>query len=91
MDGPLHSKGDTTTWTYDSFGRVRTKTDESGYTLTFDYDALDRLTKITFPDATFDQYIFPAHAVGLRADTQPRQGRETYFRIQLCPADDEAH
>ncbi len=35
--GPL---GDTTTWTYDAMGRVRTNTDVSGYTLTFDYDDL---------------------------------------------------
>jgi RHS repeat-associated protein len=57
-NGPLPGTGDTTTWTYDSLGRVRTKTDESGYTLTFDHDGLDRLTRITFPDATYDEYTF---------------------------------
>src|SRR5205823_14548246 len=54
IDGPL--PGSSITFTYDSFSRVRIRTDESGYTLTFDYDDLDRLTKITFPDATFDQF-----------------------------------
>ncbi|MCW5554804.1 MAG: RHS repeat protein [Verrucomicrobiae bacterium] len=39
-------------------GRTRIKTDVSGYTLTFDYDALDRLTKITYPDGSFQQFTY---------------------------------
>jgi RHS repeat-associated protein len=56
VDGPL-GMGDTTTWTYDARGRIQTKTDVSGYTLTFDYDDFDRLTKITYPDGTFDEFM----------------------------------
>jgi YD repeat-containing protein len=56
IEGPL--PGSSITFTYDSVGRVRTNTDESGYTLTLDYDDLDRLTKITFPDGTFDQVTY---------------------------------
>jgi len=74
IDGPL--PGATITFTYDSFGRVRTKTDESGYTLTFDYDALDRRTKITFPDATFEQFTYTYLDQTLMQD---RAGRQTTF------------
>lgn len=58
VDGPLPGTNDAVTATYDSVGRTRTKTDESGYTLTFDYDNLDRLTKVTHPDGTFSEYTF---------------------------------
>jgi RHS repeat-associated protein len=45
-----------TSYTYDSYDRVRTKTDSAGYVLTYDYDALDHVTRITYPDATHDDY-----------------------------------
>jgi YD repeat-containing protein len=45
-----------TSYTYDSFDRVRTKTDSEGYVLTYDYDALDHVTRITYPDTTHDDY-----------------------------------
>ncbi len=58
VDGPLAGASDVIAFTYDAFGRVRTRTDVSGYTLTFDYDAMDRVTRVTYPDATFDQYTY---------------------------------
>jgi RHS repeat-associated protein len=58
VDGPLPGSNDLTVMTYDGFGRLRTITDVSGYTLTFDYDNLDRLTRTTFPDSTFTQYSY---------------------------------
>ncbi|MGH9461178.1 MAG: RHS repeat domain-containing protein, partial [Vicinamibacteria bacterium] len=73
MTGP--STGATTSYTYDSFGRTRTVTDSDGYVLTFDYDALDRQTKVTYPDSTFDETIFE------RLDpvrTRDRLGRWTH-------------
>ena len=48
----------TTALTYDGYGRIRTAMDSELYTLTYDYDALDRLTKVTYPDATFEQYDY---------------------------------
>ena len=33
---------------------MRTATDSDDYTLTFDYDSLDRQTKVTYPDGTFE-------------------------------------
>ncbi|HWX20794.1 MAG TPA: RHS repeat-associated core domain-containing protein [Candidatus Binatia bacterium] len=48
----------TTSLAYDSFGRVHTVTDSEGYVLTFEYDALDRVTKVTYPDTTFEKYDY---------------------------------
>ena len=52
--------------TYDGAGRMKTVTDHEGYTVTLDYDAiggdalktLDRVVKVTFPDATTSQTIY---------------------------------
>jgi RHS repeat-associated protein len=58
VHGPLPGTNDIGTITYDAFGRFRTLTDVSGYALTFDYDDLDRVTQITYPDATFEQVTY---------------------------------
>jgi len=50
--------GATTSFTYDGYGRVRTVTDSEGFTVTTDYDAADRPTKITYPDATYQQIVY---------------------------------
>ncbi|WP_038164428.1 RHS repeat-associated core domain-containing protein [Verrucomicrobium sp. BvORR106] len=44
--------------TYDSAKRVRDVTNAQGYTLTQDYDNLDRVTLVTHPDATTEQFVF---------------------------------
>ncbi len=41
-----------------SFKRVRTSTDEQGYILTYEYDAMDRARLVTYPDATTEQYEY---------------------------------
>ncbi len=56
VTGP--ATGATTGLTYDGYGRIRTTTDPDNYTLTFDYDALDRPTKTTYPDNTYDQTVY---------------------------------
>jgi RHS repeat-associated protein len=58
VHGPLPGTNDTSTMTYDAFGRPRTLSDVSGYSLTLDYDNLDRVTQITHPDGTFEQMTF---------------------------------
>jgi YD repeat-containing protein len=50
--------GATTSFTYDSYGRVRTVTDADSYTLTYDYDALDRPTRATYPDGTYNETVY---------------------------------
>ena len=76
VDGPLPGTNDMATATYDSFGRPRTLTDVSGYTLTFDYDNLDRITQITHPDSTFEQVTYDRLDPVVLRD---RAGRQTIF------------
>jgi len=47
-----------TSFTYDSANRVRTVTNSDGYTVTKDYDTLDRPTQITYPDGTNRQFQY---------------------------------
>ena len=67
MSGPV--PGATTTFTYDDYGRKRTSTDAAGLTLTYDYDALDRVTKVTYPDTTYEETVYN------RLDAEKRRDR----------------
>ncbi|MGV3659715.1 MAG: RHS repeat-associated core domain-containing protein [Prosthecobacter sp.] len=58
--------------TYDSANRQLTNTDASGYTLTSDYDNLDRPTIATHPDGTFEQFHYDRLDL---ASTKDRAGR----------------
>jgi RHS repeat-associated protein len=40
------------------YGRVKSVTDSEGYSVTFDYDALDRITQVTHPDNTTEQLVY---------------------------------
>lgn len=71
--GPV--AGTTVNFGYDGFGRVRTVTDPEGYTVTTDYDALDRPTVITYPDSSFEQIAYNRLDAVYRKD---RLGRESY-------------
>ncbi len=64
------------TYTYDAANRVRTWTSTDGYTLTFDYDNLDRLMRITFPDATTYSVVLDRLDV---AEIHDRLGRVSRF------------
>jgi RHS repeat-associated protein len=74
VDGPVAGTADHSRLTYDSAGRVRTVTDSEGYALTYDYDDLDRITLITYPDATYEQFVYTR--LDLTA-TRDREGRWT--------------
>lgn len=70
ITGPSTAQGSpVTTYAYDSYGRVRTTTDADNYTLTYDYDALDRLTRVTYPDSTYEQTVYN------RLDPEKRRDR----------------
>jgi len=56
VTGPV--TGATTTYTYDGYGRIRTAADSESYAVTYDYDALDRPTKATYPDGTYHQTVY---------------------------------
>ena len=68
----------TNSFTYDGYGRLRTSTDTAGYTLTFDYDALDRPTKVTYPDGTYDQVVYRLLDPVLRKDRRGHWAATTY-------------
>ena len=59
ITGPSWPQGSPThSFTYDGYGRVRTATNDETYTVTLDYDALDRPTRTTFPDATYEEVVY---------------------------------
>ncbi len=70
--------GATTTYSYDGYARLRTVTDSEGYVVTTDYDALDRPTKVTYPDGTYEQTVYNRLDA---QDTRDRLGRwsHTFF------------
>lgn len=43
---------------YDGYGRIDSITDPEGYTIATDYDALNRPTRITFPDGTYQETVY---------------------------------
>jgi RHS repeat-associated protein len=76
VDGSLPGTNDTIRATYDAFGRTRTLTGFSGYSVTFDYDAMDRITKVTYPDSTFEQFTYDRLDLVVFRD---RAGRQTFY------------
>src|SRR6266498_2652979 len=55
---PFNGVSAVTTFTYESANRVQTVTDSDGYTVTTDYDNLDRPIQITYPDGTNQQFEY---------------------------------
>ena len=83
LDGYLESvsdpaKGATTEYAYDGFGRLRTLTDSDDYTRVHEYDELNRITQITYPDSTFEETVYENLDPILRRD---RLGRwmQTFY------------
>jgi RHS repeat-associated protein len=79
---PFNSVSAVTAFTYDSFKRVRTVTDSDSYTTTTDYDNIDRKIKVTYPDATFEQFQYTDNVTGaMKLDltgSRDRRGLWTY-------------
>ncbi len=67
------------TFTYDSIGRIRTVTDSSGITLTYDYNNLDQITKITYPDQKFEAVTYSTCCPRLIDSKTDRSGLTTYY------------
>jgi RHS repeat-associated protein len=76
INGPLPGSGDTTKFNYDALGRVRAITDVSGYRIALEYDDLDRVTRMTYPDSTFEQFIYQLLDL---ASIRDRAGRHGFF------------
>lgn len=74
VTGPI--AGATTDFAYDIHGRLRMVTESDGYALTTDYDTLDRPTRITFPDGTYEERVYDRLDL---ARSRDRLGRWTNF------------
>src|SRR5262249_25216627 len=68
--------GATTNFAYDGKGRLRTVTESDGYALTTDYDDLDRPTRVTYPDGTYEETTYTRLDA---TDQRDRLGRWTHF------------
>lgn len=72
--GPV--SGATATFAYDGHGRLRTPTGPDGYAVTVDYDALNRVIRVTYPDATYEQVTYRFLDRQIYRD---RLGRQTHY------------
>lgn len=79
---PFNGVSAVTTFTYDSFKRVRTVSDSDNYMVTTDYDNLDRKTTVTYPDTTFEQFQYTDNDTGMMTldltASRDRRGLWTY-------------
>jgi len=55
IDGALAGSDDVVNLTWDAQRRLYTQREPDGYTLTFSYDNLDRPTRVTYPDASYEE------------------------------------
>jgi RHS repeat-associated protein len=78
VDGPLPGDADAVLLNYDALYRIRKITDSSGYQITLERDDMDRLTRITFPDSTFEQFTYDRLDLVTYRD---RAGRQTFYEI----------
>ena len=70
-------------FTYDAYNRVHTVTylanytaSSENYTLTYDYDKLNRVTKITYPDSTTEKFVYNRLDLAIAYD---RAGSRTVY------------
>ncbi|MBK9774260.1 MAG: hypothetical protein IPP57_26145 [Candidatus Obscuribacter sp.] len=81
IDGPLAGDKDVTTISYDSYGRTRTTTNSQGYVLTFDYDDMDRPTRTTYPDGTYEETIYDRLDAVMSRDRNGRWTQKSYTNL----------
>ncbi len=80
---PVNGISAVTSFQYDSFNRVRTTTSQADqYTVTTDYDNLNRKIKVTYPDLTYEQFDYTDNITGTMTldltRSRDRMGRWTY-------------
>ncbi|MFO0753329.1 MAG: cysteine peptidase family C39 domain-containing protein [Thermodesulfovibrionales bacterium] len=66
-------------FTYDDIGRVLTQTDAAGRTLAFEYNDLDQVTKIIFPDQKVEEYTYNTCCPRILASRTDRAGLTTNY------------
>ncbi|MBI4847383.1 MAG: hypothetical protein HY808_02220 [Nitrospirae bacterium] len=67
-------------FTHDNADRVRTRTDDAGLTLIYDYNNLNNVTKITYPDDKFTSYTYSGCCPHLIDTITDRSGRVTTYK-----------
>ena len=73
VTGPsVNGQSPSISFTPDSYGRVATSTDVNGYVVQYNYDLLNRPTKVTYPDGTFDQNVYSKLDIVQLKDRQNR-------------------
>ena len=78
--------GATTTLAYDGYGRISSVTDVNNYTLNYAYDNLNRQTKVTYPDGTYDENVYTNFDRILARDRQGRWTRYLYNPLEQVVA-----
>ncbi|MFZ5453880.1 MAG: RHS repeat-associated core domain-containing protein [Thermodesulfobacteriota bacterium] len=66
-------------YTYDALDRVRTYTDATGLTVTYDYNDLDQATRITYPDGKFRSFQYSTCCPRLLDQVTERSGQATFY------------
>ena len=84
VTGPV--SGASTTFTYDGYGRFQTTTGSDGYATTTEYDALDRPTRATYPDGTYDSVVYTRLDVAQQRDRLGRITRLFYDPVRRLTA-----
>ena len=80
---PFNNVSAVTTFGYDGAHRVRTVTNQADqFTVTTDYDDIDRKTVVTYPDGTYESFQYTDNLTGAMTldltASQDRLGRWTY-------------
>ena len=66
-------------FTDDAVGRVRTRTDTTGLTVTNDYNNLNQVIQVTYPDGRFKSYVYSTCCPFILDSVTDRGGRTTFF------------
>ncbi|GJQ58205.1 MAG: hypothetical protein D8M57_03055 [Candidatus Scalindua sp. AMX11] len=66
-------------FTYDTIGRVATYTDATGLTKSYEYNNLNNVTKISYPDGMFVTYTYSGCCPHLVDSVTDRSGRATSY------------
>jgi RHS repeat-associated protein len=70
-------------FTYDEFGRMKTITDEDGLTVTIDYNNLNDIIKVTYPDGKYMSWGYSATIPHQVISATDRSGRTVSYIYNL--------
>ena len=69
----------TETVTHDAVGRIASRTDATGLTLNFEYNGLNHVTKVTYPDGKTVEYTYAGCCPRVIDQVTDRAGRSTHY------------